>query len=180
MAITDSDIRWRYSVKAGSAGDSSAQADPNASIGRYMSTTEWTAGVLNDLFSDITGTQNLALASDYRCIFVYNSHATLTLMNAAIWIPAQAVGGADILIGLDTTTKRQHGASSVQALEVSDSSVAPTGVSFSAAATLGAALALSDLAPGECKAVWVKRTATNSGTLSNDSVTFRISGETLP
>ena len=57
MAITASDIALNLSTTAGSAGDTLAQADPNASLGKYVSTTVMSAGA-NSLFDDISGAEN--------------------------------------------------------------------------------------------------------------------------
>jgi len=43
-------LLFKYSVTTGSAGNTTAQASPNASLGKYISTTQWTGGTLNDLF----------------------------------------------------------------------------------------------------------------------------------
>lgn len=180
MPIVASDIQWRYSVNTGSAGNSVAQSDPNAAVGKYMSTTSWAGGSLNDLFDDISGAENLASASDYRCIFVYNSHPSLALLSSKVWVPSQVAGGAVVTIGLDPTGKVTNNQSAVQAVTVIDQTVAPAGVTFSSAGTLGTALTIGDLQPGQCIAVWIKRQAQNTGTLNNDGVTLRVTGETMP
>lgn len=180
MAITASDIKFRLSIKTGSAGNSLAQGSPNASLGKYVSTTNWAGGVLNDLFDDITGSENLASAADYRCIFIYNSHATLSLLNAKAWLPAQTSGGAVVTIGVDPAGQKDLGDSAAQAAEIADETVAPSGVTFVAAATLNAGLALGDLGPGKVIAVWIKRAAANTGSFPNDNFTIRVTGETLP
>ena len=49
MAIVTGDILWKLSIKTGSAGNSLAQTDPNASLGKYISTSAWAGGTLHDL-----------------------------------------------------------------------------------------------------------------------------------
>jgi hypothetical protein len=52
--IISSDIIYKYSIASGSAGNTLTQPDPNAALGKYASTTQWSGGTLNDLFDDIT------------------------------------------------------------------------------------------------------------------------------
>ena len=47
MPISSTDLLFKYSVTTGSAGNSVSQGNPNASIGKYISTTQWTGGTLN-------------------------------------------------------------------------------------------------------------------------------------
>jgi len=177
MAIIADDIELRLSVPSASAGDAAVQADPNASLGKYMSTTVLAAG-LNSLFGNITGEENAASASDYRCFFVVNTHATLTLMDAVVWI-TDPVGGADLKIAVDKVGPVLKGASVPQASVIISDTAPPANVGlFSAAPTSQATgLSLGELGPGQCRAVWVKRTATNSAAMSNDGVTIHVAGE---
>lgn len=180
MPITASDIKFLLSTKSGSAGHSVAQADPAQSLGKYASTTLWAGGSPNDLFDDVSGEENLGGVPDYRCLFVWNSHASLTLTDANVWLPTQVAGGADVTVAADSTAKSTLTASPAQALEVTDENTAPTGLSFSAATTLGAALSLGNLAPGEVRAFWLRREPQNTAAMTGDGVTVRVTGETLP
>lgn len=85
MAISDSDILFKLSIKTGSAGNSGAQSDVNASLGKYISTTQVTDNSLNNLFDNISGTENAASTVDYRCIFIHNAHATLTMLSPVVY-----------------------------------------------------------------------------------------------
>ena len=66
MPILSSDIRFLLSTKSGSAGNSQVQDNPNAALGRWASSTLWAGGVANDLFDDLTASENLAQVVDYR------------------------------------------------------------------------------------------------------------------
>jgi hypothetical protein len=179
VPIVDTDLKLMLSIKTGSAGDSAAQPDPNASLGKYVSTTEMSATALNNLFDNVSGAENSASDVEYRCIFVKNNHATLTALGTIIWLQNQVAGGTDVAIALDGTAKSDADASAAQAASVATEQDAPSGAgAFSAAATSGAALAIGDLAPDEVKAVWVRRTATNSSAVSNDGVTFQVECDT--
>lgn len=178
MAISASDIKFKLSIKSGSAGNTLPQTDPNSSLGKYISTTEITDATLNNLFDDITGDRNASSAVDYRCFFVHNAHATLAWLDVYVWISAEAVGGADCEIGLDTTMGSPIGSAAIQALEVADSSTPPTGVVFSAPTSKATGLPIGNLVAGYCKAVWVKRSAKNTPAKDNDSVTISFGGDT--
>jgi hypothetical protein len=178
MAIVAGDILWKLSLKTGSAGNSGAQPDPNASLGKYISTTAWAGGVLHDLFDRVSGDENAASEAEYRCVFIHNNHATLTWQGPVVWISAETAGGAAIAIGIDTTAASAIGASPAQALSVVDENTAPAGVTFSSPTTKGTGLALSDIPAGQCRAIWIRRTAANNAAINNDGGTLQVEGDT--
>lgn len=179
MAILTTDILVKLSVTTGSAGNSTAQANPNNSLGKYISTTAYAGGTLHDLFDVITGDENAASTVDYRCLFVHNAHASLTLTAPYLWITAETSGGANMSLAVDNIAASSIGSSSAQAAVIASETTAPSGVgTFSAPTTKATGLALSDLAAGQCRAFWLKRTATNSVAIDSDGFTFRIEGDT--
>ena len=178
MAIVASDIKLKLSVKTGAAGNSTAQADKNESLGKYISTTELSGTALNSLFDDVSGSENAASDIEYRCFFVHNAHATLTYTAPYMWLSAETAGGASIAIAVDGIAASAIGASAAQADEVATESVAPSGESFSAPVSKATGIALGDIPAGYCRAVWVRRSAAASAALNNDSVTFSIEGDT--
>lgn len=177
-AIVAGDILTKYSVKTGAAGNSTASG-ASTSLGKYISTSAWSGGSLNDLFDDISGAENLADTVDYRCIFVHNSNASNTYENAKIYLSAETAGGASIAIAIDNVAASVIGSGSAQAEEIANETTAPTANGgFSAPTTLGAALTLGNIPSGQCKAFWIRRTAAHTAALSADGVTFTISGDT--
>lgn len=177
MAITSSDIKVMLSIKTGSAGDTLAQSDPNESLGKYVSTTEASSNV-NELFDVVTGAENAASDVEYRCVFVKNTHATLTYLSSVVFMSSPVSGGAAAAIGLDTTAKSDADSASAQALEVANESTAPSGVSFSTSAIdVASGLSIGDLAPDEVKAIWIRRTAANTAALDDDGFTLSFSGD---
>lgn len=179
MPIVSTDIRYRYSVVSGTAGNLVATGGPGTSRGRHVSTTPLPDGGLNNLFPDITGDENAAGNVDYQCIFVYNSHATLTLKAAKVWIASEIAGGALAALALDNIGVTALGANVTQATEIPGKDSAPAAVSvFSTATTKGSALLIGDMPPGTVRAIWIRRTATNSGATANDGVTIRCEGDT--
>jgi hypothetical protein len=181
MAIQSSDILFKLSTTAGSAGNSGAQADINASLGKYISTTQ-IAGTLHNLFDRVTGDENAAngtgVGIEYRCIFIHNAHASLPLQLPVIWIYSEVSGGCNIRIGLDTTAQSLIGSASAQALTIADVNTAPAGVSFTAPTTKGTGISLgATLDAGKCIAVWVERKTTNSAAKDADGVTLKVEGD---
>jgi hypothetical protein len=176
-AIISGELLWKYSVSA-AAGNTTASSAA-ASLGDQISTSAWAGGALNDLFDNISGAENAASTVDYRCVFVHNSNAANTLENPTVYLSAETAGGASITIAIDNIAASAIGSASAQAAAIGTETTAPTGVgAFSAPTTSGTGLALSNLATGNCRAVWVKRTAANTAALTGDGVTLACTGDT--
>lgn len=178
MPIASGDLLWKLSIKTGSAGNSAAQPDVNASLGKYISTTQLSGTALNNLFDDISGDENAASDVEYRLIFIHNNHGSLTLQSAVVWLQAETAGGAGIAISVDTTAASAVGSASAQAKEVADESTAPATQTFSSPTTKGTGLSVGNLPNGQVRGIWVRRTAANSAALNNDSCTLRVEGDT--
>lgn len=176
-AITSGEILLKRSVAA-AAGNTTAQADPNASLGDQVSTTQWTGGSANDLFDDVTGAENAASDVEYRCVFVHNTNGANVLENAVVYLSAETAGGASIAVGADPTAASAVGSASAQAVTIADENTAPAGVTFSSPTTAETGVALGNIGVGQVKAFWVRRTAANTAALSNDGVTIAVTGDT--
>lgn len=173
MAIVAGDVEIRNSVKTGSAGDTTA-AIGNDSLGKYLSTTVQGA----TLFDDISASENTASAVDYRCVFLLNKHATLTLKSAVVFISAEVAGGASVALAVDNIAATAKGSSSAQAALIANETTAPTGVgAFSSPTTAGTGLAMGDIPPASCRAFWIRRTAANTVAVS-DGATLGWAAET--
>ncbi len=166
MPITSTDLKFRLSGGA-------ANSNPNASLGGAKSSTEIGTG-LHNLFDQVGSAETTSGDTEYRCFYVHNAHATLALENAVIYIQSNTPSG-------DTSVEIAVGSAAVNGTEqtVANESAAPTGVTFSSAANLGAALALGNIPAGQHRAVWVKRIV-NAGAAAynNDQVTLRVQGDT--
>ena len=179
MAIQTSDILFKLSTKSGSAGNTLTQADPNSSLGKYISTTQITDASLDNLFGDISGDDNAASAVDYRCFFVHNNNATLTWLGVKAWISAEVAGGANTAIALDNTSATAIGSSPAQADNIATATTSPVSVgAWSTATTKSTGITVGDIPAGYCRAIWVRRTATNSAALNNDGVSVSFAGDT--
>ena len=257
MPIT-TEIRPKLSINTG-PGNSTAQGNPNDSIGGFMSSTEIAQATLGNLFDDISGDENALGTVDFRAIFFHNSHASLALTAARVWISgprcdataadnlftlndaplvahgftdgmavrveaekpgdampgginngttffirdatattfrlAAAAGGAAIdittagkvavrqfagaveEIALDGTGVVSATSAAAQAERIANETTAPAGEVFSAPVTKAAGLAIASLGAAQAIAVWIRRTAQNSGALNLDRVFIRIEGD---
>lgn len=134
---------------------------------------------LNNLFPNITGPQSNAGATHFRCIYIYNAHATLTFTNAKIWI-AQLTASADdeVDIGLDPAAIGSD--SAINVTESPTGTSAPGGVTFTRPITEGTAITIGDIPALSKKAFWIKRVVNASANAyTNNSFKIQSSGETL-
>src|ERR1041385_1698976 len=128
MPIASSDIKIFLS---GGSGNS----DPNASLGGVKSSTEVTDNTLNNLFDDVSGTESNAGDTEYRCVYVYNNHGTLSMQNTHVYISSNTSSA-------DTTFDIALAGEGVNATAetVANENTAPVGESFSAPTTYAAGL----------------------------------------
>lgn len=178
MPIVASDILVKGSTVAGSAGNSTAQAVAGQNLGKYMATTQVPDATANNLFPDATGDENAASQVDYQCLFVHNSHATLTYQNVVVWLSAEVAGGATIALSVDTTAASAAGSATAQAKTIADKNTAPTSQTFTAPTSKATGLSIGSLTPGQVRAVWVRRTENNTAAVNNDGATLSFSGDT--
>ncbi len=178
-AIITSEIKPRLTIVTGAAGGASAQPSPNASLGKYASTTEWAGGVANDLFDDISGAENAASTTDYRGLAMHNTNTANIYQNAVIYLASEIAGGASVTLATDNIAASVYTSASAQMAQIASETTAPTGVSaFSAPSTVGTGLAMGNIGINFVKGFWVKRTAANSAALSSDGATLGWSGDT--
>jgi len=176
MPILQSDILFKFSVAA--AAGNTTVGTPAGSLGDQISTTQITGATLHNLFDVVTGDENAASDVEYRCFFVHNAHATLTLENAVIWLQSETAGGAVAAISVDTTGITVLGSGSAQAKTVADENTAPSAQSFSSPTSKGTGLALGSIPAGSVIGIWVRRSAANTTALDNDGVVIRVEGDT--
>jgi len=148
MAITSSDIKIRLSGGA-------ANSNVNLSLGGARSSTEVTDNTLNNIFDDVSGSESLPGDTEYRCVYLYNNHGTLTAQNVRIYISSNTTSADDTwTIGLGT--------SAINGTEtaVADENTAPASVTFSAPTDYAGGLASADIPAGQHRSVWYKRVVT--------------------
>lgn len=177
MSVESTDILLKYSTPTG-PGDSVA-GSANGSLGGFLSTTEIPDATLHNLFDIVSGAENLAEEAEYRCFFVHNSNNTDTFLNVRVFLSSEVAEGANVAIGVDPTAVSVMTDSEAQAVSVADEDTAPSGVSFTSPTDYAGGAIIGDLPPDGVRAVWVRRTTTNSPAQSNDGVTLRVQGESL-
>jgi hypothetical protein len=158
MAIASTDIKLR---RAGASG-----------LGGAISAVD----VGSSMFDDVQIAESAEGSVEYRCAYVLNSHATLTLSSLIVWISANTPSPSTVIeIGLGT--------SAVNGTEqtIASETTAPAGVTFAPAATKAAGVALGDLPPGAWLAVWFRRTVSaGAAALNPDTFTSYVEGLTAP
>jgi archaellum component FlaG (FlaF/FlaG flagellin family) len=112
-------------------------------------------------------------ATEYPCIYVKNTHGSIALQSAVLWIVTDANPG-DIAIALGGEGKNGT------AETVANENTAPVGESFTSPASKGAGLSLGTLNAGDTYPIWVRRTIPASTGAANDSFTIRVEGDTGP
>ncbi len=169
MPIAATDILVRLSSPT-SPGLSTAST-PATSLGGYASSTQITAASLNNLFDDISGTENAASTVDYRLFFFHNDHATLAAQNPRVYISSETAGGASIAISVDTTgISPEAQAGTAQAKTIANETTAPATQTFSTSAIdYASGLTIANITAQYVIGIWVRRTAANSAALNLDS-----------
>lgn len=150
-----------------------ANADPNAALGGAISSVEIGAGVHN-LFDQVESAEASAGDVEYRCEYVKNTHATLTAQNLVVYVKTESPS-------VDTDEEIGLGTSAIDGVEqtIADEDTAPVGVAFAQANGAGNALAIGDLAPGQTKAIWIKRTVNASAAAyTDDGLTLTFAWDT--
>lgn len=163
MPIVTGDIKVYLSGGA-------SNTDPNLSLGGAISSTE----APSNLLDNVSSAEASAGHTDYRCFYIKNTHGTLTMQSAKVWIlsntPSTSTAVAIALAGEGVNGTAET---------IANENTAPSGESFSAAATEGAALSIGNIAPGQHMAVWVRRVVdASAGAYTGDGATFRIKCDT--
>lgn len=175
MPIIASDIVKRYSVAA-AAGDTTV-GTAAGSLGDQVSTTAITDDTLGNVFDDVLGPEAAAGSVTYRCIFILNNHATLTLQGTTVSVSSQAAGGGTVAIALDNIAASAKGSGSAQAAAIGSETSTPSGIGAFGTGPL----AVGDLAPGQVRAIWIRLTVPAGATAVNpDTFVLDITGNTLP
>lgn len=175
MPVSNADVKLKLSIKTGSAGHASAQADPNASLGKYISTTEVNSGTpLNNLFDNVSGAENTAGTPDYRGVVIHNDDTSnRTITNVVAFLASEVAGGAVVAIGVDPAAASALTNASAQMAEIANETTAPAGVTFTSPTTAGAGVSLGTLTSDQVRGLWIRRTPQGTAK-DNDGVTLQI------
>lgn len=194
MAIVAGDLD-KYLTGAGS--DGGVQADPDASLGSYRSSTEITDSADNNLFDDVSGAESTAGDTEYRCICIKNNHGSLELQTAKVFLQ-EAVVGAGNSIEFAVETPETANLTNGDAQSIVNESTVPTSINttdhngvgsgvsaWSTASDYAGGVAVNlgahdaNLGVGEQIFVWIKRII-GVGAAAAAAVDFniRIEGDT--
>ena len=166
MAITSGDLEILLTGGA-------ANSDPNASIGGAVSSTQLVNNSKNNLFDKVSAQEAEDGLEDYRCEALKNDHATLTYKGSKVWIRQNTSSG-------DTAVEIGASAQGINAnpTAIADDETAPTGVTFTAPATEGAAISIGDIPPGQFFCYWTKRDVDPNAAAAADQYQIEVIGET--
>jgi len=162
MPIVSGDIDFFLSGGA-------SNAVPDDSLGGVKSSVEVVDNTLHNLFDKVTGDESLAGDTNYRGIYVNNSHATLTLEAAVVWIDLNTTN-TEISIalageGLDATMET-----------IVDEDTAPVGEVFTQPANKAAGLSFGDIPALQKFGLWIERVIA-AATSAENAATFHIKVE---
>jgi hypothetical protein len=164
MPIVAADIKFYLSGGA-------ANSDPLLSLGGAISSTV----ASTDIFDNVSSTEAATGESEYRCIYAKNTHASLSLTNAVVWIQTQTPSSSTSV----TIALGGEGKNGTAEGPKANEETAPTGETFTAPDSKGTGLSLGTLAAGDYYPIWIKRTIdAGAAAYSNDGFTLRVEGDT--
>ena len=177
--IVSSDVQFLLSAPMAASGYTMPGV-PGNSLGLYASTTQVITDTQDNLFTDLTGSQNAADQVDYQALFIFNSNSTHTMLSPMAWLPSGLItGSCTFAIAADLTLPSSYTSSSPQALSILNPLQAPAGITTWAAPSSGSSggVALPNIPARSVAAVWIRRTA--NGSASSVSVTPEVTFSTL-
>ena len=193
MSVLQSDIKFYLT---GAVSDGGVQADPDASLGGYRSSSEITSGQLNNLFDNISSAEASAGDTNYRCICVKNT-ALETLYNVLSWLYAEIdpddTNHFSFAIEMPATADLTDGTAQTVVNETTAPTVNTTaevgvgsGISDWSTATESASAVSpeqgdhdDDLDQSEIMFIWIRRVVDASAPARTGiSVTMRVRGDT--
>lgn len=164
MPIAAGDIKIYLSGGAGNTV-------PSASLGGAISTTELVDNNIRNLFDDVDPDEASAGDTEYRCVYVKNTHGTLDWQTVKAWISTQSANPLALALGGEGL----NGTAEI----IANESTAPAGEAFTTPLSEGAGLSLGTMAAGNTYPVWYRRTvAAAQGALSNVTGVVTYKGNT--
>jgi hypothetical protein len=180
---TDLDLRFSVPTSPSGtplfpAGNSLPQRDPAKSLGGWISTTSCRVVGVNGFFPALSGDDNTAGAAEYRCIFLANLSSTYTWKAVVAWLAVQSQA-ALLALGVDPTSASPLATILPQARTVTTTTQAPQGVVFASPSAQAQGIVLGDLAPGYCRALWLRRSGAATLGHDPDAAVVQFSGTSL-
>lgn len=156
--------------------------DPDLSLGDEISATEISSTPLNNLFDNVSAAERASGKIDYRCIYVKNEHVTSTLSGTKVFVSTQTPSTDTVVaIALDPAGVGDGSSTGVAEL-IPDELTAPVNATFSPPNnTYETALVIGNLDPGECRAIWVRRTVSvGAAARPSDNFILTVTGRPSP
>ena len=141
-------------------------------LGGPITGTEVVNGTVHNIFSKVEADEALAGSTSYQCVYLKNTHSTLTLLEAVAFLTSNTPS-------LSTTVAIGLGTSDVGGTEqtIPNSGSAPTGVTFTE--NLNEVLVKGDVPAGLHFALWLKRVVNpDTGAFLGDGVAISVQGKT--
>ena len=154
-----------------------SNTSPAAALGGARSTVgggEIVDNTTHNLWDVVSSAESSSGDTEYRCVYVLNNHGSIQLQNAKVWISTNTPSA-------DTAVRIALGTSAVNGTEqtIANEQTAPTGVTWSTAASEGAALTIGNMNAGQHKAIWIERVVNAAAAAANDdSYVLTYAGDT--
>ena len=183
MAVLDAEIKF-YLTGAGS--DGGAQADPNAALGNYRSSTEIVDATLENLLDNVSNAERVAGDTEYRCFAIKNTNGSDSITNPKIWIETDTgTAEDDVSFAVEVPT---GGDTNGYAQTIANESAAPTVGSgnvsaWSDATSKGSGVGVdqgahdANLDANEIVFVWIRRVIAAGASPAAHTVAIRIEGD---
>lgn len=144
--------------------------DPNLSLGGQISTTQ----IAENLFNAVINTDITSYYEDYRCIYLYNSSNTESIINLRILTAVDNSGDdSDLFLSL------AHEGINNEVQSITSSTTAPLEQTFLPCLNDSTALSIGNLGPNQFVGIWFKRTVNENPNLkSSCTVNFFIKADT--
>ena len=145
------------------------------SLGGSITADEVIDAELHNLFDKVSSDESLLGDTEYRCAYVQNTHATITLEDTISYIAANTASTTtNMFIGFGTSV--EGGIEQI----VADETTAPVGITWQDLLGVDNAVVLGDIPAGSHKAIWFRREV-DAGTLASplDGITLTTRGSTV-
>lgn len=156
MGINGSEVQLLYSCPSSLSGGVDP-GTPQRSLGLFVSTTAFSTGI-SHLFNSVTADENASEKSAYRCFFIANNNPDTMLTGLRVWITSTSQD-VDVAIALDPYSPSPIHSPIPQASKTNNQFVAPYGVSFVYPTSNSDFLYIGNIAPGYCRALWIRRSS---------------------
>lgn len=139
------------------AGSGLAQANPNASLGGYRSTTALSTVSMKNIFDDITVLEATLGDTEYRLLDVFNSSPSIDALKVQLYV-IQPTSSSDTEITLGYNATNQPHADAWDGEELADEDTAPASPAMTFGSyTRASPLSLGTIPAGQSKRICIKR-----------------------